>query len=372
MRERVDQLGVAEPEIQQAGGEQINVALPDVSSLADAIRQVGTVAQLAFYDWETNVIGADGRPDPENVGVTGGPAAGDPPPACRSTTRCCAPRSARRRSSRQLPRRSPLLRRRPQAKGLRPRRGVAPDALANVKNTEQRKKADVIVVKPDTVLLRARRAPDGPKPDAWFVLQDDVALQGKEIKTPSRTSTRARAARLADRHLRLHRQGPQDAEVATKAIAQRGQESVGILPSQTGDQVLQHFAIVLDNELVSSPTIDFRQYPEGIDGATARRSRAASRSGPRRNSRTSSRPARCRCSSSTSPTRRCRRRSAARRSTRASPRASRASPSSRCFCSIFYRVLGVIAVVALAVYGVYFFALIKAIPSSSRCPASPA
>ena len=52
MRERVDQLGVAEPEIQQAGGDQINVALPDVSNLEEAIRQVGTVAQLAFYDWE--------------------------------------------------------------------------------------------------------------------------------------------------------------------------------------------------------------------------------------------------------------------------------------------------------------------------------
>ncbi len=32
------------------------------------------------------------------------------------------------------------------------------------------------------------------------------------------------------------------------------------------------------------------------------------------------------------------------------------------FLLIFYRVLGVIAVAALAVYGVYFFALIKSIP----------
>ena len=30
MRERVDQLGVAEPEIQRSGRNQINVALPDV------------------------------------------------------------------------------------------------------------------------------------------------------------------------------------------------------------------------------------------------------------------------------------------------------------------------------------------------------
>ena len=53
MRERVDQLGVAEPEIQQSGERQINVALPDVSNLQQAIKQVGTVAQLAFYDWKS-------------------------------------------------------------------------------------------------------------------------------------------------------------------------------------------------------------------------------------------------------------------------------------------------------------------------------
>src|SRR5205823_14254045 len=49
----------------------------------------------------------------------------------------------------------------------------------------------------------------------------------------------------------------------TRAKAQRGQ-----LPSaRTGnsDPALQHFAIVLDNEIRSFPSIDFRQYPDGID-----------------------------------------------------------------------------------------------------------
>ena len=62
MRERVDQLGVAEPEIQQSGRNQIEVALPDVENVDEAIQQVGTVAQLSFYDWELNVLGADGKP----------------------------------------------------------------------------------------------------------------------------------------------------------------------------------------------------------------------------------------------------------------------------------------------------------------------
>src|ERR671937_349470 len=57
MRERVDQLGVAEPEIQQSGSDQIDVSLPSVKNAAEAERQVGTTAQLWFYDWEPNVLG---------------------------------------------------------------------------------------------------------------------------------------------------------------------------------------------------------------------------------------------------------------------------------------------------------------------------
>src|SRR3954470_22567966 len=51
MRERVDQLGVAEPEIQRSGRDQISVGLPDVTNAQRAQKQVGKVAQLFFYDW---------------------------------------------------------------------------------------------------------------------------------------------------------------------------------------------------------------------------------------------------------------------------------------------------------------------------------
>ena len=57
MRERVDQLGVAEPEIQRTGSDQIQVSLPGTNDLQRAINAVGTTAQMHFYDWETNVIG---------------------------------------------------------------------------------------------------------------------------------------------------------------------------------------------------------------------------------------------------------------------------------------------------------------------------
>src|SRR5690242_3479483 len=83
MRERVDQLGVSEPEIQRSGQDQIDVSLPDVKNADEAANQVGTTAQMYFYDWEGSVLGPNCKPDPQNASVTGGQAAGDAsiPPA---------------------------------------------------------------------------------------------------------------------------------------------------------------------------------------------------------------------------------------------------------------------------------------------------
>ncbi len=52
IRERVDSLGVSEPEITRVGPDQIEVGLPDVSDSDRAIDRIGTTAQLFFYDWE--------------------------------------------------------------------------------------------------------------------------------------------------------------------------------------------------------------------------------------------------------------------------------------------------------------------------------
>src|ERR1700752_3518408 len=61
MRSRVDQLGVAEPEIQTPGGNQITVGLPNVSDTGRAEREVGSTAQLSFYDWEANALTPSGK-----------------------------------------------------------------------------------------------------------------------------------------------------------------------------------------------------------------------------------------------------------------------------------------------------------------------
>src|ERR1051325_10964314 len=78
MRERVDSLGVAEPEIQQSGDNQIEVSLPDVKNAEQAQQQVGTTAVLAFYDWEKSVRSPECKAAPTDTTVTGGSAAGQP------------------------------------------------------------------------------------------------------------------------------------------------------------------------------------------------------------------------------------------------------------------------------------------------------
>ena len=76
MRKRVDQIGVAEPSLQRSGADQIDVSLPDVKNADEAAAQVGTAAQMWFYDWEGSVLGPNCKPDPANTTVTGGPSAG--------------------------------------------------------------------------------------------------------------------------------------------------------------------------------------------------------------------------------------------------------------------------------------------------------
>ncbi len=63
MRDRVDAFGVAEPELLLAGENQIEVNLPGVDDADRAAQQVGSTAQLFFYDWEANILDADCQTD---------------------------------------------------------------------------------------------------------------------------------------------------------------------------------------------------------------------------------------------------------------------------------------------------------------------
>src|SRR5579875_2003771 len=62
MNNRVNQLGVAQPQITTEGKNLIDVQLPDVQNVAQAEKLVGKTSQLFFYDWEANVLTPAGQP----------------------------------------------------------------------------------------------------------------------------------------------------------------------------------------------------------------------------------------------------------------------------------------------------------------------
>lgn len=97
----------------------------------------------------------------------------------------------------------------------------------------------------------------------FFVLHDEAALTGNDIThpTPSRDAGGAPAVQF-----RFTAAGAARFQDVTARVARRGAHvSVG------GMSYLQHFAIALNNQLLTVPSIDFRQYPDGIiqKGATA-------------------------------------------------------------------------------------------------------
>src|SRR5918911_1912919 len=67
MRQRVDAFGVSESSLQQSGSDQLEVDLPGVSNAQRAAQQVGSTAQLFFYDWEANVLDAKCQTHPDQI-----------------------------------------------------------------------------------------------------------------------------------------------------------------------------------------------------------------------------------------------------------------------------------------------------------------
>src|SRR3954453_1388078 len=59
IEQRINKLGVSEPEVARLGEKEITVSLPGITDANRAAEQVGTTAQLYFYDWEPNLIGPE-------------------------------------------------------------------------------------------------------------------------------------------------------------------------------------------------------------------------------------------------------------------------------------------------------------------------
>jgi SecD/SecF fusion protein len=270
MRERVDQLGVSEPEIQQSGDNQIEVSLPDVKNADQAQQQVGTTAVLAFYDWEKSVRNAECAPAPTDSSVTGGSQAGQPG-AGTQTYYEAVTRAAKNCRATDDPDDT--------TQGLwygvnnKTKTVVCGPQVseADVKEACQNagKTAEAFVQVPEGYLIIQAESDDSSKAsqalaaDAFFILKDDPGLLGRDIKNPEQNtdSNTGQPSVTFD----FTDAGRKKWQTVTREIAQRGQAA--LLPGVPAVNVANHFAIVLDNKLISVPYIDPQQNPDGIDGS---------------------------------------------------------------------------------------------------------
>jgi SecD/SecF fusion protein len=263
IRERTDKLGVAEPEIARVGADQISVGLPDVSNADRAIAQVGSTAQMYFYDWEPNVIAAPGAQAPTEIGFPrlfdAVELASKQPPECQGCTTGTQYYLFDKQSEAYIAgpeqAKSDLFADQPD--------GKQPPGSEIVSVPQ----GTVIVLKEDTGTKAEGAATDTGNPAQWFVLHDRPALSGTEITNPEQNFDPT--TNEPNVTFDFNSDGRQKFQDVTRAIAQRGLANAppGGDP-QTTAATSGHFAVVLDNDIVSRPIIDYGENPDGIDGRT--------------------------------------------------------------------------------------------------------
>jgi len=369
MRDRVDALGVAEPELQRSGANQIDVSLPGVEDAEDAERQVGTTAQMYFYDWEPNILDEDCRTNPESVNGGQQPISGlynavkraskCPPEVDRNNTADGALFYAFDKKSH-----APLNNGLPEEnrKDLR-------DDLTDEGKAEQ---AEILEVPEGILVVRDqdRREPEQQRGevDNWWVIKDNPVLGGADIKNPEQNFENGTGGAPIVT-MEFSDKGREAFANTTREIAQRGADNATInggLQDPIGAS--HHFAIRLDNQLISTPYINFRENPDGIDG-----SQGAQISGGftiqtaqdlARLLKIGALPLRLELIS--------RSQVSATLGQQALDQGLVAGLAGFAIVAIFlltfYRVMGVIAVGALCIYAIYLYALIKLIPITLTLP----
>ncbi|HVE67563.1 MAG TPA: protein translocase subunit SecD [Solirubrobacteraceae bacterium] len=370
MRERVDQLGVAEPEIQRSGRDQIAVGLPDVKNAERAQRQVGRVAQLFFYDWEANVLGPDLKPDPSNPSVTGGQSAGQSGGlSLYDAAKRASERPAQRDGDNTNNDVYYLFGPAPRHRLIAGPEESEADLLSELPGRKRPPRSEILEVKTGTVVVKAERPDNAPKgtPDTYYVLNDDPALSGTDIKNPEQNtdqSTGGAGGPIVT--FEFTDSGRKKWHDVTREIAQRGLSLQ--VPGQPAQASFQHFAAVLDQDLITVPFISFTDNPDGIDGRNGSQIEGGFTIRTAQDLaqllKTGALPLKLELISTSQVS--------ASLGREALDQATLAGGLGLILVVIFllgfYRVAGLVAVTALGVYAAYFYALIKLIPITMTLP----
>jgi SecD/SecF fusion protein len=366
LRQRVDAFGVSEPELLLAG-RNLEVNLPGVEDADRAAAQVGTTAQLFLYDWEKNILDGDCRTNPTEV--NGGQTAITGLYRAVEQASKCKPQRDDDNNASSTPRtyvfnkaNRPLL------------EGQTFESVAAARealDASQRASAKFVTVPEGILVLRDEKAPpnsqgkQAPAPDRWWVIQDDPALSGTDIKNPEQNFDQ-QGGNQPIVTFEFTDRGRKAFQDTTRAIAIRGQDNQPVGGSAATDS--QHFAIALDNELVSTPFINYQENPDGIDGVNGAQISGGftitSAQDLAKILKIGALPLRLELIS--------RSQVSSTLGKQALDQGLKAGIGGfiivSLFLLIFYRVLGLIAVGALAIYALYFYALVKLIPITLTLP----
>jgi len=295
IRKRIDKFGVAEPEVSRLGSTEITVSLPDVQDADRAIEQVGTTAQLYFYDWEPNLIGPEraigGRPGQEpperayNESVKRWRQAGRDPKTFQNEQLIAAgayptayeaallaskqkPVADCERCSVSTPRYY-LFDKKPPHKLLAGPEQAREDLFTTPTGEKRPRDGIVIEVPVGTILVSEYPVDRDGKIDetaqpGWFAIKDEPALSGTDIKDPEQAYGQFNEPIVT---FGFTDKGRDAFHEVTRKIAQRGQaQAIGPVAGEQAAALSGHFAVVLDNEVVTRPIINFAENPDGIDG----------------------------------------------------------------------------------------------------------
>ena len=366
IRERVDTLGVSEPEIQRAGSNQIEVGLPAVKNAGRAVQQVGKVAQLYFYDWEANVLGPDGKPHPNDPRVTGGGSAGSLGVPEYQALKVAEKRPPMNAGKATTGTQWYLVNDKTQTvlRGPEETRGNLFSEKGQPPGTR------VVKVNAGTILLRAEKKDAKAKPpNRWYVLNDNPSLKGTDITDPAQGFSGGAGSGSPNVTFSFTDSGANKWHNVTRTIAQRGQANAPPQPPQTPDarEYANHFAASLDNELVTVPYISYVTNPDGISGNSSEISGSftiQSAQDLANQLKTGALPIKLELISQSQVS--------ATLGKQALHQGLIAGIVGLAvvilFLLLYYRLLGVIATVGLAIYSIYFFALIKLIPITLTLP----
>jgi SecD/SecF fusion protein len=276
MRNRIDKLGVSEPEIRKQGSDQIVIQLAGVHDPASAAKLIGKTAVLEFYDFEADLTGPSVTP-----GLQRGPVATGSLYELlnKPETRTLADKGAAAQwylfdANKRV------------VAGPVPSKKLLPTLQEAEKKQKRQIKGplETLRVPKNTIVVSCDYASDPSNcisaqqittNKVFYLLKHRLPdangdngipeMTGNELKL---SGTRADIDPQTNAPVVLMQftgKGKKVFHEITRREAQRGSLACqGASSQQDVQRCAQHFAIALDREIQSIPTIDFRQYPDGI------------------------------------------------------------------------------------------------------------